>query len=96
MLHNVFQNVYKRSCFFYSGEECSRLSAVEHELVPLSTSSCHQSLNTTRVRNDVTCGSVSRVQVHSRLNQENFDEAELPVENRVDWLMIGETDVKHV
>ena len=86
----------KNAVVFYSGEECSRLSAVEHELVPLSTSSCQQSLTTTQLRNDVTCGSVSRVQVHSRLNQENFDEAELPVENRVNGLMSSETDVKHV
>ena len=85
----------------YVGPECARLSAVEHECVSLPTSSCQQSLNTTRVHNEATyetsmAGGVSAVQAHRRINQENFDEAELPVENRVNGLMSSETDVKHV
>ena len=81
---------------------CARLSAVEHEFVSLPTSSCQQSLTTTRARNDVTCCEttmtecVGKVQAHRRLNRENFDEAEFPVEKRVNWLLNSETDVKHV
>ena len=87
--------------FMYVGPECARLSAVEHECVSLPTSSCQQSLNTTGVRNEIPyessmADSVSAVQAHRRLNQENFVEAEFPVENRVNGLMNSETDVKHV
>ena len=85
-------------------EDGARLSAVEHEFVPLSTmSSSHHSLSTARVHNDVTrCGtsitqSASEIQVNNtHINEDNLDETEFSNGNRINESLDRDTEVKHV